>query len=329
MKITKENRSQFVPKVGMKVKIRSWDDLVREFGTNPAGNINCPNGFIQRMLEYCGEVKSIAIVFGDNFYFNDTHYIFSVEMIEEVIEETKEKEIMGKDYKAMVHSLEKGMEIRVRGWDDLVAEFGLDDDGDIDPAEMYYCFTESCDRKYCGMIGTVKDYDTEDGTVEVRFPNGTSADFDIRAITLDLDLKYGDRVDGNIFICKDKNGDDAFWGDKILDKDGDECVIVAMAEDYVVVTTGNTSYSFSEPCDIVLLKESQPEPKSTHIPYTLEDMLTLVGRKYKVAGGDELSTFEVISWHGGVLMFDYMTPEEFLKSCVWEDSTPCGKKVSR
>ena len=49
-------------KVGDKVKVRSWGDMEREFGTFPSGTIKAKNGFVADMGKYCGKVVTIASV---------------------------------------------------------------------------------------------------------------------------------------------------------------------------------------------------------------------------------------------------------------------------
>ena len=70
----------------MKVKIREWADMERDFGLDRDGNIKCWCGFLIEMKEYCGkiiEVDEIDDLKGDfkydGWYFNNDMY----EIIEE------------------------------------------------------------------------------------------------------------------------------------------------------------------------------------------------------------------------------------------------------
>ena len=46
-------------KVGDKVKIREWDDMVDEFGLNDDGDIPCLQTFVTNMTKYCGTIMTI------------------------------------------------------------------------------------------------------------------------------------------------------------------------------------------------------------------------------------------------------------------------------
>ena len=51
-------------KVGDKVRVRQWDDMVKEFGTDEAGRINQKTGcrFTEEMKKFCGGVYEICSV---------------------------------------------------------------------------------------------------------------------------------------------------------------------------------------------------------------------------------------------------------------------------
>lgn len=49
-------------KVGDKVKVREWDDMVEEFGTDEDGDIGCNLCFIKYMEKYCGEEMTVSRV---------------------------------------------------------------------------------------------------------------------------------------------------------------------------------------------------------------------------------------------------------------------------
>ena len=50
-------------KVGDKVKVREWDDMVEEFGTDEDGDIDCNFCFVKDMKEYCGKEMTVSRVF--------------------------------------------------------------------------------------------------------------------------------------------------------------------------------------------------------------------------------------------------------------------------
>ena len=49
-------------KVGDKVKVREWDDMVEEFGTDEDGDIDCNLCFVKDMKEYCGKEMTVSSV---------------------------------------------------------------------------------------------------------------------------------------------------------------------------------------------------------------------------------------------------------------------------
>lgn len=75
-------------KVGQKYKVRSWDDMEREFGVNYYGAIRCNNycSFVGEMKKYCGKKLRIAAInnFNDTYYYlNSVHsWTFTSEMFE-------------------------------------------------------------------------------------------------------------------------------------------------------------------------------------------------------------------------------------------------------
>ena len=50
-------------KVGDKVKVRTWEDMEKEFGLNQNGYIDCDAAFVTDMKEYCGKIVTIAKIY--------------------------------------------------------------------------------------------------------------------------------------------------------------------------------------------------------------------------------------------------------------------------
>lgn len=79
-------------KVGELVRIRQWDDMVKEFGTRPTGSVNCKCCFTDGMKPLCGkyaEIKDLrvdGIVFLRFFNCDDSveNWNYSIDMIEKV-----------------------------------------------------------------------------------------------------------------------------------------------------------------------------------------------------------------------------------------------------
>ena len=116
----------------MKVRVKDWYDMAERFGLDEDGNINCRYIFSKEMKKYCGKVIEVENV---NFFVYD-NWFFSNEMYE------------------VVEEWEKGkMKVRIKEWDTLSEEHGIDEDGDID---CLYNFTTEM-KEYCGKIIEVNE----------------------------------------------------------------------------------------------------------------------------------------------------------------------------
>ena len=76
--------------MGDKVKIKTWDEMEREFGLDMCGNIACKLTFTKEMLTYAGEIVTISGV-GDIWYHieeDNGGYAWSDDMISYKIVET-------------------------------------------------------------------------------------------------------------------------------------------------------------------------------------------------------------------------------------------------
>ena len=87
-------------KVGDKVRIRQWDDMEKEFGTNGYGNIKCCNVFSEEMRKLCGKKATISHIggfFSQDVYLKDfencrgidTDWCYSTDMLEPVEDDTE------------------------------------------------------------------------------------------------------------------------------------------------------------------------------------------------------------------------------------------------
>ncbi len=135
-------------KVGDRVRVREWDDMAEEFD-HTAARINCKFGFIDDMRQYCGKIATIKkIIHGDIFklVFDDesscSSYIFSTDMIEPAEEKNDAPKFKVGDI------------VRVRQWDDMKEEFGIDEYGGITCNKVH--FVDGM-RKLCGKKAVVSD----------------------------------------------------------------------------------------------------------------------------------------------------------------------------
>lgn len=58
-------------KLGDIVKVRSWKDMVCEFGKDRNNDIPCLHTFVDEMDQYCGEFLIIRKVSSDKYYMMD------------------------------------------------------------------------------------------------------------------------------------------------------------------------------------------------------------------------------------------------------------------
>lgn len=83
-------------KVGDRVRIREWNDMIKEFGHDACGNIKVPFKFTKYMTFLCGRTATIKDLCRNNRVIldfddksGDTHWSFSPEMLEHASEKSK------------------------------------------------------------------------------------------------------------------------------------------------------------------------------------------------------------------------------------------------
>lgn len=80
-------------KVGDKVRVRQWEDMEKEYGSNASGYIyieSCKNTFTEGMSKYCGNVLTIREIRGRTYRMNEVKFNWSDEMLEPVVDEIKD-----------------------------------------------------------------------------------------------------------------------------------------------------------------------------------------------------------------------------------------------
>ena len=124
------------------VRIRSWKEMVEEFGIDGDGDIDTPQvSFVEGMKDYCGEIRKVSVA-DDR---DDTYQVEGISTYwfpeESLLPAKKQRE------------LRKGDKVLVRSWESMEEEFGTDGDGDIDSTP---CFTTRM-KEYCGKTMIVSD----------------------------------------------------------------------------------------------------------------------------------------------------------------------------
>ena len=81
-------------KIGMKVRIREWDDMERERGLNEYGGVSGIFGFSRAMRKFCGQCYAVANIDDrriklDESFCNKSRFNYSIsaDMLEPVVEE--------------------------------------------------------------------------------------------------------------------------------------------------------------------------------------------------------------------------------------------------
>ena len=77
--------------IGDFVRVRQWDDMVRDFGVTPFGVIPCSFGFTPSMRFLCGKYAQIVFLYDDGGVvlsfldgYKERSYLFTLHMIEKV-----------------------------------------------------------------------------------------------------------------------------------------------------------------------------------------------------------------------------------------------------
>ena len=90
--VTGWNRDGWTPQIGELVRIRSWDDMVSEFGISERGVIPCEDSFVPEMRAYCGHEFVITDIDYSSVKGHGLNYSVTFDMIEPIGNEEIELE---------------------------------------------------------------------------------------------------------------------------------------------------------------------------------------------------------------------------------------------
>lgn len=68
-------------KVGDRVKVKSWDDMAREFGVNTNNIILCEYRFVPYMRKYCGRIMTVTMELCGAYELNNLIWSFTDDML--------------------------------------------------------------------------------------------------------------------------------------------------------------------------------------------------------------------------------------------------------
>ena len=229
-------------KIGDKVKIRTWESMAKEFGTDRDGDISCKCWFVTDMKKYCGKVFTIKEVLCDGNYYlssddNVSEWKFSEDMLEDNVVKFKvgDKVIAKRDspyylatdgWKGVVTIVHDNGNIRVRG-----DYKGLMDDyfeGDVEP--KYFDLDTSYNQKVVitsdGKTTTARLFDGKDvvKTAEAKCSPDDEFDFNTGASIAFSRLNANEEgheftkadLETGMFVHNNRHGWGAVVNDKII-----------------------------------------------------------------------------------------------------------------
>lgn len=106
--IAKENKGMKEFKVGQKVRIRDWNDMVKEFGVNGFGDVLCKIRFCESMKDLCGKyftIEDIQNTSQGHSYVNIGKWKISPCMCE-LVEDVKKKVEEELNFKTLINEWE-------------------------------------------------------------------------------------------------------------------------------------------------------------------------------------------------------------------------------
>lgn len=129
-------------KVGDKVRVREWEDMVNEYGFTGSGQINTPGAVLSKYADkdLCGKEVVINKFVCDNSVAVEGHIFWLPTAALEPIEE----------------EIKEGDWVQVKSWDELVEEFGPTC-GPLKVDGIY--FPEDMGEEVCGKTFQVKESD--------------------------------------------------------------------------------------------------------------------------------------------------------------------------
>lgn len=133
--------------VGDWVRIKDWDLLRAEYGVDRNGNIDHTFPFSHERMPYCKVPAIIESIerCGLLLKFKDEEKFF---VHEDLVEPCGSPDLKSQGERMFA----LGDKVRVRKWDDLVDEFGTDEDGDIDCKSQYFLSAMSA---LCGTVARI------------------------------------------------------------------------------------------------------------------------------------------------------------------------------
>lgn len=147
-------------KVGDKVRVKQLEDINKIFEIDENDSIGMP--FLRSYEPYCGNIYKVKVISGCHYYLeNEDGQSLGGFFTEEMVEDINESSMR---YKV-------GDKVRVRQWEDMVKEFGVDEFGDINTTGTYF-LTKM--KEFCGGVYEIrsvlgKSYWLKDGDESIEW----------------------------------------------------------------------------------------------------------------------------------------------------------------
>lgn len=260
-------------KIGDKVKIRTWESMEKEFGTDRAGDIPCKCWFVTHMKKYCGKVFTIKEVLRtDNYRLGSdgdvSEWMFSEDMFEDNVVKFKvgDKVIAKRNtpYSITTNGW-KGVVTKVHddGYIRVLGDYsGNDFETNVEPE--YFDLDTSCNQKVVitsdGKTTTARLFDGKDvvKTAEAKCSPDDKFDFNTGALIAFSRLNVNEEgheftkadIETGMFVHNNLHGWGVVVNDKIIYREGGFDNVASLSDDlccqYTHIDTVVNACSFDD-----------------------------------------------------------------------------------
>ena len=142
-------------KVGDKIKFKTWNAMIKEYGKNPFNNPDIYYGMPREMYnDYKNTVFTVKeITLNDNIWDIKTEEPHSCCFQSQMFKLVKSKKTTKEKISESKCKFKIGDKVRIRTWDDMAKEFG----GTIDSIDVPCRFIRHMEEELSGKVFTIKD----------------------------------------------------------------------------------------------------------------------------------------------------------------------------
>lgn len=241
-------------KIGDKVKIRTWESMAKEFGTDRDGDIECKCWFVTDMKKYCGKVFTIREVLRNgNYRLSGDDDVYSRRFSEDMFEDNVVKFKVGDK---VIAKRNTPYSITTNGWKGVVTKVhddgyirvlgdysGNDFDTDVEP--KYFDLDTSYNQKVVitsdGKTTTARLFDGKDvvKTAEAKCSPDDKFDFNTGALIAFSRLNVNEEgheftkadLETGMFVHNNRHGWGVVVNEKIIYEEGWFDNVAALSDD--------------------------------------------------------------------------------------------------